>query len=456
MKDYLVLDTNIILLDANNLLTLGKDYTIVLPETVVDEIDSKKTSSDPELRFQVREFGRIMARRVMDAVKTTEDGILSIVPFTVDGVNVEVASLTKYEDIKDVEPSIRNDRKIIAIADAYNKYFGDTTFMSNDAMCQLRAASFGFPTTDHKLVNKYEHEFAKELTIDPDTFAKLHNIPINEVDPEYTMQNYNYVFKDSLTSQTKLGNIRNGYIDILGKDTETELRRQDVTPMNSGQLFLSRAIQNPHIDIVVCEALAGSGKTVSAFSNAIRLVKKGEYGGISYIRASVDDADKAEQLGFRSGNDEKVAPFFHPVDDSLDFIVRSRFKDSKLKGKDYEEFIEEQVDTMKEKYNISATTTLGMRGRTFTNTIAIIDEAQNMSKASLQKVLTRFGKNCKIIIVGSNKQIDNPYITKFTNGLSVILDACTKEQDTIKLHAVPLTKVLRSDIAEFAEKVFAK
>ena len=99
---------------------------------------------------------------------------------------------------------------------------------------------------------------------------------------------------------------------------------------------------------------------------------------------------------------------------------------------------------------------LGLRGRTIKKKYVIIDEAQNMSRASFQKAITRFGEGCKIVVIGSNKQIDNPYITKHTNGLSVLLDACTEVHDNIRLHVVPLTKVLRSNIAEFGEKIFSK
>ena len=98
-----------------------------------------------------------------------------------------------------------------------------------------------------------------------------------------------------------------------------------------------------------------------------------------------------------------------------------------------------------------------MRGRTFTDTVVIIDEVQGMSKSSLQKVLTRFGKNCKIILVGSNNQIDNPNMTKFTNGLSVILNDCaTVLGDGINKHVVPLQRVVRSNFAEYAERLFSK
>ena len=226
--------------------------------------------------------------------------------------------------------------------------------------------------------------------------------------------------------------------------------------MNSGQKFLSRAIQNPLVNVVICEALAGSGKTVTALSNAVALVKKGKYSSITYIRASVDDVDKAEEIGFLSGNDEKVQVYLHPLEDTIDFLVRSNHKDSKLKAQDYEDMIAEKVAEYKAKYRIEGMIGLGLRGRTFTNTVAIIDECQNMSKASLQEVLTRFGKDCKVILIGSNKQIDNPYLTKYTNGLSTILASCQEQDSRIRLHAVPLTKVLRSDIAEWAEHIFSK
>jgi len=97
---------------------------------------------------------------------------------------------------------------------------------------------------------------------------------------------------------------------------------------------------------------------------------------------------------------------------------------------------------------------MGMRGRTISDSVIIIDEAQNLSPSAFAKVLTRFGKNCKIIIIGSNRQIDHPYLTKYTNGLSVILDSCRSAHRNLRLHAVTLTKVLRSPIAEWAENLF--
>lgn len=197
-------------------------------------------------------------------------------------------------------------------------------------------------------------------------------------------------------------------------------------------------------------------KTLTAFSNAIQLVKRKEYGGIVYFRTTIDDVEKAEEQGFRSGNDEKIAPFFGPVEDTLDFIARRRHSDSRLKGRDFEDFIAAERTELRERYHIEESTNLGLRGRTFNNIVAIIDEAQNYSKPALQKLLTRFGKDCKLILIGSQLQIDHPYDSRHTNGLSVIMAAATESHDLVRLHAVKLDKVLRSPLSEWAEYTFAK
>jgi PhoH-like ATPase len=368
-----------------------------------------------------------------------------------------IISPTRYPSFSEHDSSIVRDRQIIYTASLLARD-NNVTFISNDVMCRIRAQAEGLAASDLKLVDNVDIEFTKTLSVNSELFSKLHNLSILEADPDYEIYNYNYIFVDAVTAQTKLGTVANGFITILGKETEKELRIQDLNPINAGQLFLSRAIQDQSIDIVVCNSSAGTGKTAIALSNAIKLVRdiKTPYESIHYIRASIDDVDKAEEIGFLSGNEEKLAVYLHPLEDTLDFIARNRLKDSKVKGEELELKVLETIEKLRKQCSINSMIGLGMRGRTFTNTVAIIDEAQNMSKSSLQKVLTRFGKGCKIIIIGSNNQIDNAYLNKYTNGLSTILDACTKTHDSVKLSAVYLPKVVRSSIAEFAENLFTE
>ena len=184
--------------------------------------------------------------------------------------------------------------------------------------------------------------------------------------------------------------------------------------------------------------------------------KNNPYESILYIRASIDDVPSEEAVGFLPGLEEKFAVYYHPIKDAIEHIARKKLSASKLKGGELENAIQEEVDKIIAKYHIQFMTGLGQRGRTLTNCIAIIDEVQGQSKSSLQKMLTRFGKGCKVIIIGSQRQIDNAYITKYNNGLSVLLDDCSKESTKIKKFAINLRKVVRSPLAEWAENLFSK
>lgn len=451
MKSYLILDTNILLIDANNLVNLGKDgTTIVIPETVLDEIDNKK-SGFSEIAFQAREFNRMLTRA--EDISTVVDGEWTTSTVKLDGVNIELVSCSNYPNCFDIEPNIRNDRKIIYVASHYKDK--DYIFMTNDVACKHRAKSLGLKTTDLKQVETIEIDFVRDVILSDEIFATVHNKDVFEIIPDHKPNHFNYKLINEYTGHTKLATVSNNSIQVIGKETDKEIRKQDVTPANAEQLFFSKALQDPSIQINICEAKAGSGKTILALSNGIKQVRKGVYDSIIYIRASVDDVEKVEEIGFLSGNDEKVQVYLEPLEDSLEFIVRNRHKDSKQKGEAYDEMIQNKIEEIRSRCNIQSMIGLGMRGRTFHNAYVIIDEAQNQSKASLQKMLTRFGKNCKIVIIGSNKQIDNPYITKYTNGLSVLLDACTREHENINLHAINLPKVLRGPIAEFAEDLFS-
>ena len=254
---YIVLDTNVILNNAHNIFTFPANTTIVIPETVVDELDSKK-SVIGEIGFQAREFGRLLA----GATKLPLERLsaLTIAKFKLENINIHLTSTSNYPDFSDTSPSVINDRKIIEIAKQYQSIYENVTFYSIDVMCRTRAESEGLTTSDFKEVERTDYEYVKTISLDFDTFSNVHNKPILTVDPEYKPENYSYIFTCPDTAQHKLANIYNGNVDVLGKVTETELRAQAVTPANNEQLFLSRAIQDTSIDVIILEALSGSGK----------------------------------------------------------------------------------------------------------------------------------------------------------------------------------------------------
>ena len=450
----LVLDTNILLLDASNLITLGQDGSvIVLPEVVLEELDSKKGGFE-EINFQARAFSRLLATGELTNIDRSNG--MTITELLVKGVTVQVVALDKY-DI-DTAADSRNDQKIIAVAMALD----DVILVSNDMMVRFRGMALGLAVQEFKIVEDADFEFVKELTVvDVEVFRTLHNADIMRVDPEYKVEHYSYKFTCATTGQMKLATVANGFISIIGKDTEKQLRLQDVAPMNSEQLLLGKAIQDPTISMVVLEAKSGSGKTLCAMSNAIRLMKtnKDKYSGILYIRNSVDDVGmKDEEIGFLSGNEEKMAVYLSPLVSTLEYIARNKITTKGLKPTEIEDKVLTAVDKLKEDYNIQGRISLGLRGVSLHNVIVLLDESQNMGPSTMQKILTRVGKDSKVIVMGSQRQIDSNYLNKHNNGLAVLMDECRERTvgTDVNLFAIQLHKVLRSPLSEFAEDLFSK
>jgi len=247
---------------------------------------------------------------------------------------------------------------------------------------------------------------------------------------------------------------------VLGKESDSILQRQMVAPVNIEQKLASRAILDPSIDLVLVEGLAGSGKNTIVTSSAVRLLQtnKNIYDGIVYIRSPQNDEDAGEDIGYLAGNDEKFAVYLGPMEDTLNFLVSNNMNTRGKTAKEVEEKIAAGVDKLVEGCGIISIITTGLRGRTFHNKVIIIDEATNLSPATMQKVLTRVGKNCKVIVIGSQLQIDSKYVTKYNNGMAVLLEeAYTNSLDSeIKMFAIELTKVKRSPTVEFAERLFSK
>ena len=438
-------------MDANNILTLGREWVVILPETVLEEADNKKSGLG-ELAYQARSLGRLLAEcTIVEVAK--KDGA-TVTEMIHGDVHIEVVALDEY--IVNSSDSGANDQRIIQVAEKYAD-----VFMSNDTMARLRGLAVGLEVTDLKMTADVDHEFVKELLVDNvEQFRTLHNANILEVDKEYKIENYCYKFECTTTGQIKLGLVQNGFVTVIGKDSEKELRRQDVGPINSEQLMLSKAIQDPTIDLVVVEGKAGSGKNICAVSNSIKLMKlsRDKYENMVYIRNSVNDEELGEDVGYLAGNDEKMAVYLGPMEDTLDYIVRNRLDTKKMAKDEVEQKVTDMTSKLVSELGIQSMISTGLRGRTFHNSVIIIDEAQNTSSATMQKILSRVGKNCKVIVLGSLRQIDNKYITKYSNGLAILMDETSKQtvDAGISMFAITLEKVARSEMALFAERLFSK
>lgn len=455
-----VLDTNIILNDANNIFSISQNGNnlIILPETTIDELDSKKTGFD-EINFQAREFGRILSEaEVISTLKVADDGNFNTIMRVKvkNDIIIDIISISNYN--LDVDKSILNDRKIIKVADFATSYYKkeqiiekEVVLLSLDVMCRTRAISLDVKTETlhNKLVDKEYDEFIKEIDIDSTLLNTLSNKDIRSIDPSYKNENFCYIFKAETGHQIPAV-IVNERIELLD---ENQLRKHIVKPKNMGQLFAYYGMTNPIYNIVLIDALAGSGKTLLAVAAGMRNIDKGNYNKIIYVRNSIESVDKGEDIGYLPGLEEKFRIYNMPLYDTLEFIASQSLKDSK---KEDEESVQAKVDELKAKYHIETCWPGEMRGRTFSNAFVIIDEMQNISNNTAQLILSRLDDNCKAICIGSNKQIDNMYINKYTNSMTHMLEEMSNKHDEVNLFATKLNKVVRGRITQFAERVFSK
>ncbi|RXK12715.1 phosphate starvation-inducible protein PhoH [Halarcobacter mediterraneus] len=460
-----ILDTNILLEDASNIFKLSdeKKNLIVLPETVLDEIDSKKSGFD-EINFQAREFARILENSTI--INTRKDGNFKIVSLEILSQKeaiIDVISCEEYAiNTKNVANNIINDRKILEIAKfCKENYKEESTFLSLDIMARTRAVSLDIKTdsllgSDNDTFN---YEFIKTIEINFEDTEHLDNALITDYDKEYKPYNFNYCFKVKGSDQVILVTVQNNRVVLLD---EGEMRNQIITPLNKEQLFFSSGILSHFYNVLIVEAKAGSGKTLLALSGALKLVRQKYFQRIIYIRNSIESLDKGEDIGYLPGYEEKFKIYNHPLMDSLDYIVRSEHKRKQTNKKNTDNIQElddqevtQRIEQLIQNYGIETMWVGEMRGRTLSNAFVIIDEAQNMSNKTMQMVLSRVDNTCKVVILGSNKQIDNFYVNKHTNALTTLLKSTKNENSLINIFAIKLQKVLRGPITEWAEQIFS-
>ncbi len=436
-----VLDSNIILDNAYNLELLseqGKNL-IVLPETVLDELDSKKSLINTEIGFQARQFARLLQDAVIDnQIKHTS---FSIIETSISSVKIHIISKDKY-DVNDVAKEVKNDRKILEVTKDYLELYPDLIFLSLDVMARTRALSLGIQTESLTLGNKdadSDKDFHAEICID-DFIGVPEEIPEQE----------EHISSIQITNEQGKPFIyfRNctEWIPIPEKNPH----RLAAPPINLRQKVMSSLILDKN-DVVVISGPAGTGKTLVALSSAMKLcdTNKDLYKKIYYIRRTVISGTKEDELGFLPGTlEEKMQGYNQPMESALKTLAKLKKKNQTP------EEIEERIFDMKEKYQIEYLYAGHLRGDNLDDgSILIMDEVQNWDITSSRTIVSRVGKDSIILAMGSNNQIDSAYLTKNTNALTYLMDKCGQENDSdVRMKGVKLTNVMRSKLAEWADK----
>lgn len=302
-----VLDTNIILHNIHMLKELSDNgnNVIVIPETVLIELEGFKKNFT-ELGFQARTFARMLATTKVNEVDFKNN--CRIVKMKQDDTNIHLFAKTKYEsDLDSNHIDESNDKRIIEVANAAQEYYKGhkVIFLSLDIYARMFGllSNIKVESLREDRSDVPEFMFIKTLKLDSSYFNTIDNKPIQDYDEEYTCENYSYEFISEDGNSLYALICPSGLIHII--DENIDFKGLEVKPINLKQKFFMKSILSNLYDIHIIDAKAGSGKTLMAFTAAMRLIDKGAYEKIVYVRNSIESVDKGADVGYLAGNDEK-------------------------------------------------------------------------------------------------------------------------------------------------------
>ena len=436
-KKIFVLDTSVILHD-HNVLDCFEENDIAIPITVLEELDNFKRGNDTK-NYEAREFIRILDR--LSNAYTLQDWI------PINGEDKGKFKIILENDTNEADAvkifGNKNDHHILNAALSLKITAKDSKviLVSKDINLRLKAKALNITAEDFEtgkidrdstlytgkqLVENIESEYINKL-------YKQGNISDTNVIKDKLTANGFYIMKNGKSSVLSYYNPLDDCLERVEKQYVYGIK-----PRNAEQTFALHALLNPDIKLVTLQGVAGTGKTLLALASALE--QHNLYHQIVLARPIVPLSNK--DIGYLPGNaDEKINPYMQPLFDNLKFI-KNQFGQNEKKYRKIEEMEDEG------KLNISALAFI--RGRSLSNVIFIVDEAQKLTPHEVKTIITRAGENTKIIFTGDVFQIDTPYLDEQSNGLSYLIDRLKGNE--LFAH-ITLEKGERSELANLANEL---
>ncbi|MGN0154729.1 MAG: PhoH family protein [Lachnospiraceae bacterium] len=416
-----VLDTNVFMADPDCLNMFG-DNIIVIPDTVIEELDdNKKASGDKgyNTRQSLRNFDALRKKGNLIKGVTTENGGLI-------RIESNYSHVVLPEGWKD-----KPDNRILRVAKGLSEEADcPVILVSKDTNVRIKSDILGVKAEDykHEMIDEDHliYNGRNEILLAEKEFDKLaEGIPVELKKAKFERSNKDRQLRENeflcvtnqITYGTLLAKVQNNHIVKLQYDS---VKPFGIQPRNAGQRFAIEALLTPAKDIplVILKGSAGTAKTFLTLACALQqCAEENIYRKITITRANVE-FDK--EIGALPGDEEsKVGPLLRGCMDNLELLVDAKgVKNKNVKEAD----IQGKVDYLFQHGYISAEALGFLRGRSLTRQILYVDEAQNTSPSQMKGILTRVGEGTKLVISGDLNQIDNPRLDKHNNGLAYALE----------------------------------
>ncbi|MCD2513551.1 PhoH family protein [Comamonas endophytica] len=457
-----VLDTNVLLHDPTSLFRF-EEHDIFLPMVVLEELDAHKKGMT-----EVARNGRQVSRS-LDALVAAqgEDNLAKGLRLNASGQRAATGQLFFQTETLDFTlptslPQGKADNQILGVVETLSRQHQgrDVVLVSKDINMRVKARALGLAAEDYqndKVLEDGDLLYSGLMPLPQDFWTKAGKGMESWNEGPYTC----YRVTGTIVSQFMINQFV--YYEAPGEPSlflrVAEIRERTavlktlrdyghaknavwgVTTRNREQNFAMNLLMDPEIDLVTLAGTAGTGKTLMALAAGLtQVLDERRYTEIIMTRATVS---VGEDIGFLPGTEEeKMGPWMGALDDNLEFLAKGDGGNAGEWGRAAtNELIRSRIKIKSLNF---------MRGRTFLNKYLILDEAQNLTPKQMKTLITRAGPGTKIVCMGNLAQIDTPYLTEGSSGLTYSVD---RFKGWPHSGHITLARGERSRLADFASEV---
>ncbi|MGH8599489.1 MAG: PhoH family protein [Burkholderiales bacterium] len=453
-----VLDTNVLMHDPTSLFRF-EEHDIYIPMATLEELDNNKKGMS-----EVARNARQASRYLDEIVSSVQDGIGDGIPLTDHGGKTATGRLFLQTEIIASESPARlagtkTDNQIINIVghlqDAHPER--EVILVSKDINMRLKARALGLAAEDYyndKVLEDTDLLYTGALAL-PRDFWERHGRDVES----WQQDGHTYYrvhgplcaellinqFVHLDTDETFHAQVKevSGHTAVLRVLTDYAHQRNGVwgiVARNREQNFALNVLMNPDIDFVTLLGQAGTGKTLLTLAAGLmQTLEQQVYTEIIMTRVTVP---VGEDIGFLPGTEEeKMNPWMGALEDNLDVLNKTDDEAGEWGRAATRDLIRSRIKVKSLNF---------MRGRTFINKYLIIDEAQNLTPKQMKTLITRAGPGTKVVCLGNIAQIDTPYLTEGSSGLTYVVD---RFKGWTHSGHVTLMRGERSRLADYAAEV---
>ena len=455
-----VLDTNVLMHDPTCLFRF-EEHDIFLPMIVLEELDGHKKGMT-EVARNARQTSRLL-----DALADAQGADMTA-GLLLDSTGHREATGKLFFQTQPLNytlptslPQGKADNQILGVVEALRQLHAprEVVLVSKDINMRVKARALGLATDDYqndKTLDDGDLLYAGSLAL-PVDFWTTHGQTVESwqqgphtfyritgpLVPNLLINQFVYfeaAGEPSLYARVSEIRGKTAVLKTLKDYTHLKNAVWGVTARNREQNFALNLLMDPEVDFVTLTGTAGTGKTLMALASGLtQVLDERRYTEIIVTRATVS---VGEDIGFLPGTEEeKMGPWMGALDDNLEVLSKTDTGSGEWGRAATSELIRSRIKIKSMNF---------MRGRTFLNKYVIIDEAQNLTPKQMKTLITRAGPGTKIICMGNLAQIDTPYLTEGSSGLTFAVD---KFKGWPHGGHITLARGERSRLADFASEV---